>query len=115
MGRRRRRRRDRRRVSEMLRTAVTAHKEPRISVSQLSDRLADRAYGVLLFVFAFPNLVPLPPFVSALLAVPIVLVAVQFIFGVPQPNFPAWLGRRSFPRCEFQKAVERIRPSLRFV
>ena len=113
--RRRRRPRDRRRLSQMLRALIGSHPEPRMNVWQLRDALADRAYGVLLFIFALPNLVPLPPGVNTVLACLIVLIAAQFVIGQTHPYFPSWLGRRSFQRADFEKALERVRPQLRWL
>lgn len=115
LPRRRRRRRDQRRLSQMLRALIAAHPEPRMNVWQLRDALADRAYGVLLFVFALPLLVPLPPGVNTVFAVLIMLVAAQFVLGLSSPYFPSWLGRRSFERETFEKAFERVRPPLRWI
>ena len=65
--------------------------------STLGERLAgleDRAFGVLLLLFALPNLVPLPvPAASTVLGVPLVLLAVQMVLGLPRPHLPARLAR----------------------
>jgi hypothetical protein len=111
--RRDRKRRDRRRVSEVLRALIGAHQEPRITVRQLRDALGDRAYGVLFFIFAFPNLAPMPPGVSTIFAIPLLLLSAQFFLGASFPYFPRWLGERSFARADFEKALNRIRPTLR--
>lgn len=86
-----------------------------MNVWQLRDALADRAYGVLLFIFALPNLLPLPPGVSTVLAVLLVLIAVQFVLGQSRLYFPSWLGKRSFERASFEQALARVRPSLRWI
>ena len=112
---RRRRRPDHRRLSRLLRTLILAHPEPRMSVWALRDALADRAYGVLLFIFAVPNLMPLPPGIGTVLAVFIILIAAQFVLGLSSPYFPSWLGRRSFRRETFEGAIDRIRPPLRWI
>ena len=113
--RRRRRRRDRRRVSEVLRVLIEGHQEPRITVRQLRDALGDRAYGVLFFVFALPNLVPMPPGVTTLFAIPLLVLAAQFCYAGSYPYFPNWIGNRSFARTDFEKALTKIRPTLRRV
>lgn len=113
--RRKRRRRDHRRMSEMLRALINAHPEPKISVWQLRDALSDRAYGVLLFVFTCPNLVPLPPGFATVLSIPIIVIAAQFVVGIQHPYFPAWLGRRALARTDLLTALGRIRQPLRWV
>jgi hypothetical protein len=99
----------------MLTALIEAHREPRITVRQLRDALGDRAYGVLFFVFAFPNLAPMPPGVSSLFAIPVLLLSAQFVYGAAHPYFPNWLGERSFARADFESAIKHIRPSLRWV
>jgi hypothetical protein len=84
-----------RRTSHLLRDFVTSHPEPRISLAALRDALGDRGFGVLLFIFALPNLVPVNiPLLSAVLGLPLVLLAAQLTFGRHKPWFPRWLTER---------------------
>src|SRR5262245_54418873 len=81
-----------RRTSHLLRDFVTSHPEPRISLGALRDALGDRGFGVLLFIFALPNLVPVNiPLLSAVLGLPLVLLAAQLTYGRHKPWFPRWL------------------------
>ncbi len=102
-----------RRTSHLLRDFVTSHPEPRISLGALRDALGDRGFGVLLFIFALPNLVPVNiPLLSAVLGLPLVLLAVQLTYGRHKPWFPRWLTERSFPREGFANIVLRSLPYL---
>ncbi len=101
------------RTSALLRAFVTNHTEPRISLGALRDALDDRGFGVLLFFFAFPNLIPLNiPLLSAVLGLPLVLLAAQLSYGGHKPWFPAWLANRSFQRQSFATAVLHMLPYL---
>src|SRR5215813_3681098 len=85
-----------RRTSQLLHDFVASHTEPRISLGALRDALDDRSFGVLLFIFALPNLVPVNiPLLSAVLGVPLVLLAAQLTYGRHNPLFPNWLARQS--------------------
>jgi hypothetical protein len=102
-----------RRTSQLLRDFVTSHPEPRISLGVLRDALGDRGFGVLLFIFALPNLVPVNiPLLSAVLGLPLVLLAAQLTYGRHKPWFPRWLTERSFPREGFANVVLRSLPYL---
>lgn len=102
-----------RRTSVILREFLASHTESRISLGALRDALEDRGFGVLLFIFALPNLVPLNiPLLSAVLGVPLVLLGAQLAYGAHKPWFPDWLAKRSFPREGFTSVVHRALPFL---
>ncbi|HEX2447898.1 MAG TPA: exopolysaccharide biosynthesis protein [Methyloceanibacter sp.] len=102
-----------RRTSQLLRDFVASQTEPRVSLGALRDALDDRGFGVLLFVFAFPNLLPHNiPLVSAVLGLPLVLLAAQLSYGRHKPWFPRWLADRSFPRLGFTAIVMHALPYL---
>jgi hypothetical protein len=104
---------DSRRTSELLRDFVASHNDPRISLGALRNALDDRGFGVLLFIFALPNLVPVNiPLLSAVLGLPLVLLAAQLSYGRHRPWFPDWLTARSFPREGFTAVVNRGLPFL---
>jgi hypothetical protein len=101
------------RTSEVLREFVARQTEPRVSLGALRDALGDRGFGVLILLFALPNLVPLNiPLLSAVLGVPLVLLAAQLTYGRHEPWFPNWLTRQSFPREGFAAIVRRSLPYL---
>ena len=101
------------RTSQLLRDFLASHSEPRISLGALRDALGDRGFGVLLFIFALPNLVPVNiPLLSAVLGLPLVLLAAQLSYGRHKPWFPDWLTAQSFPRQGFSNVVLRALPFL---
>jgi hypothetical protein len=102
-----------RRTSALLRDYVAGLEEPRASLGGLRDALGDRGFGVLLFIFALPNLVPVNiPLLSAVLGAPLVLLAAELIYGRHKPWFPDWLARRSVRRASFETVVLRTLPYL---
>src|SRR6185369_9355618 len=102
-----------RRTSQLLRDFLSSHTEPRISLGSLRDALGDRGFGVLLFIFALPNLIPVNiPLLSAVLGAPLVLLAAQLTYGRHKPWFPHWLARQSVSRQNFEAVVRRALPHL---
>jgi hypothetical protein len=83
------------RTSELLERLLRAH--PAGEPWTLGERVAvlgDRAFGVLLLMFALPNLVPVPlPAMSTVLGVPLILLAGQMLIGLPRPRLPSRLAR----------------------
>jgi len=102
-----------RRTSQVLRDFLASHEGPRISLGALRDALGDRCFGVLLFIFALPNLVPVNiPLLSAVLGLPLVLLAAQLSYGRHKPWFPDWLEAQSFPRLGLAAVVGKALPYL---
>ena len=83
----------------------------RISIGDLLAALGDRALGALLFIFAFPNVLPVPPGTSTLLGAPLIFLAAQLMFG-RTPWLPAVVSRRSLQQADFATLVRRVVPWL---
>ena len=54
-----------------------------ISLGNVLDAFGDRAFGALMLVFAAPNMLPLPPGMSAVLGAPLLFVTAQLMLGRP--------------------------------
>jgi hypothetical protein len=83
----------------------------RISIGDLLAALGDRALGALLFIFAFPNVLPVPPGTSTLLGAPLIFLSAQLMFG-RTPWLPAVVSRRSLLHPDFVVLVHRVVPWL---
>lgn len=83
----------------------------RIAISDLLLALGDRATGALMFIFAFPNVLPTPPGTSSVLGAPLIFLAAQLMLG-RAPWLPAFLAKRSMARSDFSSLVKRIVPWL---
>lgn len=98
-------------LSAMLHTMAHDDRRDRIAVGDLLAALGDRALAALLFVFALPNVLPVPPGTSTLLGAPMVFLAAQLAFG-RRPWLPGVIARRTMPRSDFAALVRRIGPWL---
>jgi len=80
----------------------------RVSVRDIKNSLGRRSFGVLLFVFAIPNSVPLGiPGISTVTGLPILLIASQMVLGQQRIWLPEWIARRDFSREGFLKLIEK--------
>jgi hypothetical protein len=97
----------------LLREFLATQTGPRVKFGDLRDALEDRGFGVLLFIFAFPNLIAANiPLVSSVLGFPLVLLAAQLTYGRHKPWFPHWLTAQTFPREKFTAITLRALPYL---
>lgn len=98
-------------LSEVLRLLADDPSRERIAVSDLLTVLGDRALGALLFIFAFPNVLPVPPGTSTVLGAPLIFLAAQLAFGL-KPWLPQIVSQRSMAREDFRALIARIGPWL---
>jgi hypothetical protein len=100
------------RLSAVLRGLANDGAE-RIEVARLLEVFGDRSFGAVLFLFAVPNMILMPPGASAFFGVPLMLVAAQLTWGRESLSLPEQIRRWSFDRSVFQKVVNGTRPYLR--
>ena len=98
-------------LSDLLLALAQQQALERVSVQDLLDALGDRALGAVLFLFAFPNVLPLPPGTSFILGAPLVFLAAQLMLAQP-PWLPHFIGKRSMGQPDFAALVVRIVPWL---
>lgn len=101
-------------LSEVLRD-IADDPEGEVTLGEVTHSFGPRAFGALLFVFAIPNLLPLPPGATTILGAPIVILAPQLAFGVRRPWMPRALERKPVRRSWFRRAYDRVAPTLQRV
>ena len=70
----------RQRFSEVL-SGLAARPVPVISIGDVLNAFGDRAFGALMLLFAAPNMLPLPPGMSAVLGAPLLFITAQLMLG----------------------------------
>ncbi|MBE9018660.1 exopolysaccharide biosynthesis protein [Chroococcidiopsidales cyanobacterium LEGE 13417] len=96
-------------TSRLLRQFLERHAEQEyVSLGELVVELGDRAYGSLLVICALPEALPLPVAgVSAIIAIPLMLVSAQLSLGFSRPYLPKWLAKRRWKQKNLAKVVEK--------
>ena len=100
------------RISTILRRiAEEGDPDGRISLAMLAERLGDRGFGVILFIWALPNMIPLPG-ISSLFGMLIVITAGQMALGHKRPWLPKRLLERDVRRTDFKRMTDRVLPDI---
>jgi hypothetical protein len=103
-------------TSEALLDFARDFKGDRVHLRELDKVLEDRSFGFLLLIFALPNVPPLAiPALSTVTGIPLAVVALQLMWGMPRPHLPQWLANWSLPHARFLLLVEKLTPGLRRV
>lgn len=78
-------------LSELFASALDTDEDGNVTLAEVLDRVAERGFGLLLFVLGLPNLVPfLPPGSSGVFGALIILIGLQILIGLRRP----WLPKR---------------------
>ncbi len=83
-----------------------------VTIDQVVDYFGHRAFGALLFIFAVPNMLPLPPGSTAILGLPLMLIAPQLLIGMPNLWLPKAVGRKVLKRSDLKRLFGRVLPRL---
>src|SRR5690606_20456601 len=87
------------RLSAILTAIASAQDKDRISIGDLLEALRRRALGALMFIFAVPTALPMPPGVSAITGAPLLFLSLQLMLGL-QPWLPKIVTSRSLSRVD---------------
>ncbi|WP_244621555.1 exopolysaccharide biosynthesis protein [Neomesorhizobium albiziae] len=83
-----------------------------VSVASIRDALGDRSFAALIVFFAALNMIPLPPPSSAILGLPLVIVAAQMMYGSKRAWLPRFVMDNSISAESFRTVMDRLIPRL---
>ncbi len=98
-------------ISEVVAELCNGDPQAEFALHDLLHAFSERAFGFLILIFALPNGIPAPiaPGLSAVLGLPLILLAAQMMIGLPHPWMPpSWL-RRKLKR---EQVARMLRPAL---
>lgn len=103
----------RRAVSKLLADFDKDGDGERIVLGDIVRSLAHRGHGLLLLLFALPNLIPLYlPGLAALFSLPLAVISAQMLFGRRHPWLPNLVLNRSLARADYERLIGRTAPWL---
>ena len=98
-------------LSDLLRSLCEGPPGP-MRVRDMVDHFGHRAFGAVLFIFAVPNCLPLPPGSSGVLGLPLVIIAPQLAVGMRRPWLPKAVADRTIERATLTKLFGKVIPWL---
>jgi hypothetical protein len=103
-------------VSELVCSIARTWPTDRVTLGALIAALGPRGYGVLIVLFALPNLLPIYiPGLSPIFGVPLLIICAQLAMGLPAPRLPRFLTNRSMRRSDLLLIAEKSTPWLQRV
>jgi hypothetical protein len=101
------------RTSEMLRRFARDLPEDRVTLGEIIAGLGDRGLGVLIAVFALPNILPSAvPFGNVPTGIPPLIFAVQLMLGIDHLIVPKFLARRTVGTHWLKALTPRVASAL---
>jgi hypothetical protein len=101
------------RISELLQQFLEQHQDDEVRLRELFDLMGDRAFGSTLLICALPEALPLPIVgISALVAMPLMLVSGQLAIGFEKPWLPDLIIDRPFKKEHCEQVIFAAIPFL---
>lgn len=107
--------RNNRSIADLLESLPEALPDEHFRLRELLAVLGYRSMASVLLLLAIPQVLPTPLFLSNVLAVPIVILAIQMAMGRQIPWLPAWLMDKPLWRRRLEQICFRVVPVLRYV
>lgn len=99
------------RISEIL-AGIASSRRKTVAVQDVLEAFGDRAFGALMFVFAAPAALPMPPGFSALLGAPLLFITAQLMVGRRTLWLPRVISGRTMKLSDFVSVMEKLSPYL---
>ena len=82
------------------------------TIGDLANSRGERAFGALLFIFAVPNAIPMPPGTSAILGLPLVILTWQVLMGRQVLWLPEVVRKRRISKEMLHSFVTKVTPIM---
>jgi hypothetical protein len=97
------------RTSALLRDFASSITSERISIGEIVAALGDRGLGVLIAIFALPNILPSTvPFGNVLTGIPPLIFAFHLALGLDRLMLPRFIARQSMKSSSLKALVPRV-------
>lgn len=100
-----------RRLSEILAAIAADDSRTTITMREIMALMEGRARAALIFLFAFPNVLPMPPGMSGILGLPLLYLTSQMMLG-RLPWLPRLIADRGIPMGAFASVIGRAMPHI---
>ncbi len=104
-------------ASDVLEGVVRDNNADYFSFLEIKMALHERGFGLLMLFFTLPLSIPLPipPGLTMVPAIPLIIFSIQMMRGMDSPWLPKWIGARRIKRSTVALVVEKTAPYLKRV
>jgi hypothetical protein len=103
-----------RKISHILEDFAHSTMSPTVTVGEFKKAISQRSYGLLMFFFALPCIIPIPtPGLSTVVGAPLLLLTFQLVLGLKTPWLPKFIADHKFKSAEMKKVCNYIVPYLK--
>jgi hypothetical protein len=99
-------------ATRLLENVVNANSSDKILVKDLIDAMNEVGFGLVMMIFAFGFVIPLPPPFPSIISTPLVLFAIQMILGFHAPHLPKRFCNISVKRSTVATLVKKSMPYI---
>jgi hypothetical protein len=100
-------------TSQLLRAFAAHLGSERVSLEEIVAGLGDRGLGVLMAIFAVPNIFPSTvPFGNVITGIPVIILAVHLMLGWPRLVLPRFIARRSIGAATLKSFAPKLAAML---
>ena len=102
-------------IADRLDAITSGVEESSVSLGWILDQLHERAFGLFLLILALPCCIPFLYGIPQIVALPLLFVAAQIVFGRRVPWLPENLRRRQVRVASLNDLSRRARPTLSWI
>ncbi len=99
-------------ATKVLENVVNADSSDKILFKDLIDAMNEVGFGLVMMIFAFGLIIPLPPPFPSIISIPLVLFSIQMILGFKAPHLPKRFCNISVKRSTVATLVKKSMPYI---
>ncbi len=101
--------------TQVIKDVVDRTSSDRILVRDLVEAMESIGFGLVIMIFSFGIIIPLPPPFPSIIALPLVIFAVQMMLGYSSPKLPKRFSNLTVKRSVVAMLVQKSSPYIRKV
>ncbi len=99
-------------ATDAIESAVNSSSADRMIVADLIAAMNGAGFGLAILIFALGVVIPLPPPLPGLIAIPLIIFAVQMIAGCHSPKLPKFLANFAVKRSVVATVMRKANPFI---
>lgn len=102
-------------ATQVLEDVVNSTSSDRILIKDLVDSMDSVGFGLIIMIFAFGIIIPLPPPFPSIISIPLLIFSTQMVMGYDSPKLPKKFAKLSVSRSVLAMLIRRSSPYIRKV